>query len=666
MKLTKQLKTKLDLIRIEGLCKLILNNYNEEEVISKITSVTGTDPRDIKAIYKLSRSLLIKIIENSNISKESIEECYEEYRYGLKPGFSIYSFKSDLKLSYSKVKEKIKEELVKINNIEEEQPSVRNLRFNNMEIFNENNLCEYSFFYSKKYSFIDENEEPTYIYELKETFVWISMEYKFVAIKNCDDRISKIISRIISNIYETELNHIILTQELINKIFGDKRKKVAGVNPNAGENEAEKIIISDPNLDKKEEVKRQLEPYTTTSENLEILISEKSNTLGVNNSKGKLHLTKNMTATVFRNWSVKTIKDIIDFISKNQTSFEIFKAKNIMSNIYWNGFSKDLKSLIEEIIFKIVVFMNDRDNYVPNINTKIDYTKIINNGFYTKIFINCPECNDLFTIPKCNCGSYEIKINSKNEIFCRNCGEHLSNLSCEEGHIINVENMKNINVFCIPEQSIYDKIIRYLKTEFNIEFNGYISISNDCIYLKENKIGELIKVNDIVEFNEVNKLILEENDINRISKRLKVIKEKCIESSKESCNVCNKNLDKCCILQLFTTYDDYRAGPHHGHEFGDINFKVTIDNKKYEFVGIAKSCCNLTHASLPGREMIQQILSATQDRRIELIGAICPTRFDTQLEKDIEYIAKCTNSKIIILDDRFMLKQAKYYENKFN
>ena len=62
--------------------------------------------------------------------------------------------------------------------------------------------------------------------------------------------------------------------------------------------------------------------------------------------------------------------------------------------------------------------------------------------------------------------------------------------------------------------------------------------------------------------------------------------------------------------------------------------------------------------------MIQQILSATQDKRVEIIGAVCPARFDTQLEKDLEYIAKCTQSKIIILDDVFMMKQLKLYKNK--
>ena len=60
--------------------------------------------------------------------------------------------------------------------------------------------------------------------------------------------------------------------------------------------------------------------------------------------------------------------------------------------------------------------------------------------------------------------------------------------------------------------------------------------------------------------------------------------------------------------------------------------------------------------------MLQQILVASQDKqRIGIIGAICPAKFDEQLEKDIEYLAKCTQSKIAILDDIFMEKQLKNY-----
>lgn len=397
---------------------------------------------------------------------------------------------------------------------------------------------------------------------------------------------------------------------------------------------------------------------------MEISISEKSNTLGVNNAKGKLHLTKNMTATVFRNWSVNTIRKIIEFISNNETNFEIFKAKNIMNNPCWNNYNNETKKIIEEIVFKIISYYSDKEHYNPMMDTKIDYSKIINKHFYSKIYLNCDTCGDSHCIPKCDCGSYNIKINQKKDVFCTTCGEKLASLQCEEGHIVNIDNLENINVYLIPENDMYTTIIKFLEKEFNIYFNGYISISNRGIQITEKSFGTLIKSTEIEEFNEILKIVVDDNEKDELQKRLKTIKEKCKESTKDNCNFCKKSSDKCCILQLFSTYEGYRPGPHQGHEFGDLDFKVTYKGIEYQFVGIAKSSCNLTHASKEGREMIQQILSATQDKRVEIIGAVCPVRFNTQLEKDLEYIAKCTQSKIIILDDVFMMKQLKLYKNE--
>ena len=124
MKLTKQSKTKLDLIRLEGLCKLILDKYDEDDVISKISNVTKSTPKDSKAIYKLSRTQLKKIIELSNITNEDIDKCYEEYRYGLKPGFSIFSFRKNKKISINIVCTMLQEKLKENSCSEEEQPAI--------------------------------------------------------------------------------------------------------------------------------------------------------------------------------------------------------------------------------------------------------------------------------------------------------------------------------------------------------------------------------------------------------------------------------------------------------------------------------------------------------------------------------------------------------------
>lgn len=658
MKLTKQSKTKLDLIRLEGLCKLILNKYDEDDVISKISNVTKSTPKDSKAIYKLSRTQLKKIIELSNITNEDIDKCYEEYRYGLKPGFSIFSFRKNKKISINIVCTILQEKLKENSCSEEEQPAIKNIRYNNSENFKDENLTEYSFYYLKKHSYINESEEPTYIYELKETFVWISTEYNFVAIKNCDEKVVKKLSSVISEIYGTNLYPIILTKDLVKKIFGDRRKKVSGVNPNANEREAEKITISDSKLDEKEELKKQLESYATTSETLEITVDDVINTLGINNSKGKIHLSKNMTATSFRKWSITTIREIIKQITNNETEFEVFKAKNIMNNNRWVNYTAEQKRVIEEIIYKITCFLKNK-KYNPIIQTKLDYSKI-SKIFLNKIFVECKECNDMYCVPKCSCGSYDVRMTINQTIICSNCGNTLNNLECEEGHKVNINNFDNINVFLIPNSQLYIDIISFLYEEFEMQFDGVFYVINGNLQILNKSNGCLIKVEDIKEFEEVSRIVIDKTEKEKLYKKLKRINEKCTTSTKENCNNCDNT--KMCILKLFTTFEGYRPGPHHGHEFGDINFKVTYKNEKIEFVGIAKSNCNLTRSCKEAREMLQQILVASQDKqRIGIIGAICPAKFDEQLEKDIEYLAKCTQSKIVILDDIFMEKQLKNY-----
>lgn len=81
------LKNKLELVRREGICKLLLKTYqkDEETLKSKIEKVNGSFPQDVKIIYKLNKGQLISIIEHSNIPMIEIDELFDQYRYGLKP-----------------------------------------------------------------------------------------------------------------------------------------------------------------------------------------------------------------------------------------------------------------------------------------------------------------------------------------------------------------------------------------------------------------------------------------------------------------------------------------------------------------------------------------------------------------------------------------------------
>ena len=192
----KNIKNKLELVRREGICKLLIKTYeeDEEELKNKIEQVSGSYPRDLKVLYKLNKGQLISIVKKSNISQEKIDETFDQYRYGLKP------------------EEEIKE----------------------------NKIIEYSFTYLKRYPYIDEEECPNAIYELEECFVWVSTTNNFIAIKNSPNKIVQILQQIFGEIYETELNNIKLNNKLVEEIFGNDRRKATAINIAPDNKKAEK------------------------------------------------------------------------------------------------------------------------------------------------------------------------------------------------------------------------------------------------------------------------------------------------------------------------------------------------------------------------------------------------------------------------------------------
>ena len=116
--ITKKKRTKLELIRIEGICRMLLSKVEHEMLTNIVEAVTQVASQDIKkAIFRLPRYQLIRIIElaGSAVTEKDIDETYEQYRYGLKPGFTLFSIiKESKSISINNVFKTISERLAGI------------------------------------------------------------------------------------------------------------------------------------------------------------------------------------------------------------------------------------------------------------------------------------------------------------------------------------------------------------------------------------------------------------------------------------------------------------------------------------------------------------------------------------------------------------------------
>ena len=652
----KSVKTKLELIRLDGIRSLIVNKINEEQLIEIIKQEFNLDSKKCyETLKKLNRSQLIKIIDKSNIiSSNDIDETYEQYRYGLKPGFTIFTFLNSglSEINSDEINKKIENKLTGLHYFEDSKFKSLTLK-NIMEI--RDNTFEFSFTYLSKYTYINDSDEPDYIYELKDCFVWVNLKNNFLAIKNCPNDIQNKLLNLFSNILNVSLYNIKITKKLINEVFNGKIKKGTFIKPDATDEEVTKIIIADDELTKKKIYQDGVSSYDMSNTFLDEQLDDSTkSTLGINCKSGKIYLTKNVNATQFRNWSINSINRIINYLNdiNNCKEKDIFQSRNILSN---TNYSSDEKSIIENICYNIFLYINTGEtSFLMQKDVIVIKTKL-KSKFYTTLFGFCDICKEetqLFC-PKCNRSNLKL---IKDSICCMECEENITTFLCDEGHNIYGKNLVDI-IRLLPNREFIDEINSYLLTNFGIRLEGSFVLEGNHLNIHKYSSGEILDYTKIEEFKKIQEIniINIKDQLDKYNK----IKEKCRKCSNEECSICTNNTNLC-IMKLFIGFGNYRPSPHQGQEFGDVNFKITYEGKKeYNFVGIAKSrpksgVLNLSdHAS---REMIQQILTMSRDKRVDVIGAICPAKFHDQLRQELYYLAKITKVRIIILDDIFMSK----------
>ena|GEM_PF-834968 len=654
-------QTKLELIRIEGIWRMLLKKITDETQLKNwVDNVTNTSTKDVKQTLKrLSRHQLIKVIELSGIiTDEDVDDAYEQYRYGHKPGFTLFGTQSSAIKNDDEILGEISLQLSKI-----QYPEGANIKSIASKGYSpiDSSVVEFAFSYHVKYSYLSEKEEPAFIYEHKDCFAWVDKAGGFLVIQNVHDKVTTHLKNAFAKAFLANIMGIKLTQKLISEVFGNEQtKKATFINPNASDTQIEKMTLADTRFAKKDVIQQAVSGCEMTGTFLGQNVGEDQfTTLGINCQKGKLYLTSNVSASVFREWSIGKIKEIIAYLNEkaDYIDFDLFRAKNLTDLSLWNNYTKAKKSLIEKILYSVYVsYHNKQDS--AEFQLLSDLYADMNGCFHKRLVAHCEHCDEPF-VPICVCGGI-LSITRDMTITCRECGP-TEEVQCDEGHRVELNGIDNIVLF--PDSSLMGCVRETLKTAFGIILTGAFEISKNRVTIIHDKNGCIISPQDIPELESIATIQITDDERKELSKKLEGIKEKCRDSTSERCNNCGYNTQEICMMKLFITFSDYRPSPHNASEFGDVSFNVTVNNKQAKLVGIAKSSTKktLTRSSAVGREITQQILTATHDNRIDLIAIISPDRFQDQLTEEFRYIARLTGKPMVILDDRYMIRQYKAF-----
>ncbi len=678
MAIEAEQRIKLESMQIKGIRWMIWQSIDREDIESRLLSIKGQGSiSDLtKFINSQSRATLIKLIEASpEIVSKTIDAAYEKYRYGLKPGFTLFWAKRNDKVSISKIvlENELKAYISTLSFDEDEK--YKGLEFISIVQFGD--TFEISLSYLQRFNYINSDGEFTYIYMMKECFVWVGIDRKFIAINNMPEVLMTSLKRFFSKLYQADITNIKITNSLLKKVFSsDNTKRITRHNPNPPENQLEKITIADPKLSEKMAcIPSGYEEYdVTNTQYIEEIDSSTSGTLGVNCDKGKLYLSKSLTSSQFRAWSMRRIDQIIGFYENStDVSLETISGLNMFSSENWDGVKQQAIPILNEIAFALVSCKLTKAGSYPLTKSPYEVNLALSNYFYERVSFVCDACEER-VIPACDkCGSSTFNVLKKEpaRISCMDCGQIQTgrfSFSCESGHTSYFESIDEV-LELISRDSFTNKLFCTISKYFpNVIFDSkeFFTITMSGVTILRSPSYEKLKPSDIEEFSEITKRTLV-NDIAKLETALNCLKEKCSNSTNEKClrcqyDVLSKASEIKCILRLFEDFEGFTAQPHQGHEFGDVSMLVSLNGNNLTFLGVAKAgSTKVTKASKLGREIIQQVIDSFIDERAEITGVIYPGIIDDQLKQLLYHEAKVHNKRLTVMDHEFMINLIDYY-----
>lgn len=674
--MTTEMGVALDLMRIEGICKMLVKTIDPEALENRFLNVSGQGRVDNvkQALSLMSKADLRKIIEQSpEITEEVIRSFYDEYRYGRKPGFVLYWANGFVGKVICK-----KELSTSLQTYLKSKRYNTDARYKNLELvgvttWSENNfqVHELGLSYLKKYSFITASNQFDYIHELVDCFAWINAEKGFVAFYNMPPTIERILKSFILDTYGVKLLGLSLDRKILDAIFDPcSRTKISLTQYSAKGNRPQKATFSDPDLASKQDpLLEEYQEYDVGSALYNEGIDENvTATLGINSHRGKLYINKNLTTTQFRRWSVRRIVTIIEYFTDifSATGIEKFEHIQVFNTGKWERISSAKRTLLKKIAFSILCLKQKGLSSFPLQDVSVvDIIKYLPNDISYCPLVTCDACGET-GIPECPiCGSRSLNLLGTGVTICQNCGTHLSGLKCECGHYQEFEDPNDYISITFKDTFLSSMIeeLRLAIPEIAIGNEECVSVYRNQLHILKSTNYSRLNPSDIMEFETLYAMQISGKQVEKAKEILRRVNEKCNKNpTNDKCEKCKyKRIDALseieCMQQLFCYFDEFTPKPHQGQEYGDISITVHIGSETYNLQGIMKSrTTKITRSSAVGREILDQALKGIMDQRTDIIAIIAPAAFDDQLKETLNTLGKRFGRKIVFLDADFMYR----------
>lgn len=607
-----------------------------------------------KEVNGKEKSIVIdKILSYGVLTDEEIEQYVNNYIYGDRVTFTLWTFQTPLKdADYEMVNS--------VENVEEKYLSISGYRkLKILSVKEYADRIEVVYVYSKEYAYINENGQNASVWEQHRGCLWIGKASTYLACISKHEKMTVFITKYIARLLENSVTQIKPPKSAIDKCTNSKAISRIVLQGRDGE----KTIVSRAGgitFEQEEEIGRIRSERIDTSGSFISAITESIDaTIKYNVRNGSIGIYKHLPASVLFEWSENSIKIILEEIKelKGKPAEEIFKE--VGQEIKWTGASGIETAQLNWYLTQVISSLG-REEYEFQIPE--NKLSVLDNDRWFMKFprIYCKTC-DSYEIPYCTeCGA-ELEI-SKGVIKECGCGAPLK-IKCDEGH-----NTCEIVNWYVPKPLLISMINKNIQKVFKDDSLDYnICIVGDKGYIVNGIENMQSEVEIPFETIECFK-----HDPVALTYRLKAyavnMNEKCGSRtcSYSKIEECVKNEGMVCLPKVFyTILPGYRPQPHKGMEYGDVSAEVMVGGRAYDLKGIIKKNSEnrgkktidekikkpLLSTSGEGQEIIRQFVEQGMvDARCQIIAVVVPQYIDAGFKETLRHLARLSGKKVTFIE----------------
>ena len=403
-------------------------------------------------LSRLTHQELVRQVEaDPSITEEHIEQLFENYRYGQRISLQLYLFDpaQPRRLSAGQLRTGLIE--VSVTQDESKEAEETDTERDGYEVEVPLNTIivrdddefdgtlEIGYKYLVRHSFLDEDEDPAFVYQTRFGFLWLDYDKGYLAILAGNDHITNLVARHLTQVLQFWPTKIKFPKEILDEYFPiEKARRVTHVDPATRVRQT--ISGAATSLDKyraeiKLRDKSSLRPTALYDEELE---PGYVSGIGVTAGKGQIYLTRTISASRLRKWAVKRLPKLVAGLREylNSKPDEVAQPSPAVRRL---RLSDQGRTQVDRIISALVHLKKQQLSSATLPMSAWELMEGLESRVTPFIQVSCDECDGI--ADRCSYCHETAFVACDGRIVCGRCGRDLVTagrlrLRCINGHKI--------------------------------------------------------------------------------------------------------------------------------------------------------------------------------------------------------------------------------------